>query len=170
MSENIIFSNLSLNSITDYLNKNETEKLFKLIVEPIYDELTTQQDITIINKLSSGQQMFILYDFVRTQVLQGGFIQLIQNKYISFLIPLCDKFPSLELYKMSQIFDNVLKIYSLNVKILGKETNLDEFVSLYNEFKEFEHLDQEFINEDPICLKIITNYILQYPNEFHLRK
>ncbi|RZA15885.1 MAG: DUF4375 domain-containing protein, partial [Proteobacteria bacterium] len=35
-----------------------------------------------MDELSEGQQLFLAYDYLRTQVLQGGFLQFVVNGYV----------------------------------------------------------------------------------------
>jgi hypothetical protein len=133
-----------------------TEELFEFLVEPIHEELYRRQDFTFIDQLSEGQQLLVSYDYVRLQVLQGGFIQLIQNGYIGILPPMPAWLQTIGAAEMAKLIDDVLKVYVLNRELLDKSTTVEEFARLYDELGEFAILDEQFsrLNEPTIQLMI----------------
>jgi hypothetical protein len=140
--------------------------IYDLLALPLHEELYKRQDFSFIETLSPGQELMIRYDYVRMQVLQGGFIQLIQNGYISLLPPMPAMLTQLEAADMAKLLDDVLKVYALNVEYLSKETSVEEFAKLYDEFKEFELLDQQFTELNPKTERALVDYALKYPDEF----
>lgn len=134
------------------------EEIFEWLAEPIHEELYKRQDFTFIDQLSETQQLLISYDYVRMQVLQGGFIQMIQNGYIGILPTMPDWLNRLGDKHMAKTIDDVLKVYVLNRELLDKETSVEEFAKLYDELQEFVALDEQFQhqNEDTIH-KIVTH-------------
>lgn len=158
--------NIPLNELVEQYEQGNCEQVFERLLLPIHEELYKKQDFSFISTLSPGQELFLRYDYVRTQVLQGGWIQLIQNGYVNLLLPLPEMFEQLGCSDISKLIDNVLKVYTLNHDALSKETNVEEFAKLYEEFTEFEALDTEFsvLNEETI--KSLVEYALRFPDEF----
>lgn len=146
--------------------QNETEAIFEQLVLPLHEELYKKQDFSFIETLSPGQELLIRYDYVRMQVLQGGFIQLIQNGYINLLLAMPEMLTQVGAPEMAQLLDDVLKVYTLNADDLGKETSVEEFAKLYEEFKEFEGLDAHFTELNPKTEQAIVAYALRFPDEF----
>lgn len=146
--------------------QNETEAIFEQLVLPLHEELYKKQDFSFIETLSPGQELLIRYDYVRMQVLQGGFIQLIQNGYINLLLAMPEMLTQVGAPEMAQLLDDVLKVYTLNADDLGKETSVEEFAKLYEEFKEFEGLDAHFTALNPKTEQAIVAYALRFPDEF----
>jgi len=146
--------------------EHETETIFEQLVLPLHEELYKKQDFSFIESLSPGQELLIRYDYVRMQVLQGGFIQLIQNGYINLLLAMPEMLIQVGAPDMAQLLDDVLRVYTLNAEDLGKETSVEEFAKLYEEFKEFEGLDALFAELNPATEKAIVAYALRFPDEF----
>lgn len=146
--------------------QNETEAIFEQLVLPLHEELYKKQDFSFIETLSPGQELLIRYDYVRMQVLQGGFIQLIQNGYINLLLAMPEMLTQVGAPEMAQLLDDVLKVYTLNADDLSKETSVEEFAKLYDEFKEFEGLDAHFTELNPKTEQAIVAYALRFPDEF----
>lgn len=134
------------------------EELFEFLAEPIHEELYKRQDFTFVDELSEGQQLLISYDYVRMQVLQGGFIQFIQNGYIGILLPLPEWLSRVGDAAMSKTIDDVLKVYVLNRELLDKETTVEEFARLYDELQEFQILDDQFAQQNAETVHLIVTY------------
>ncbi|HYD21398.1 MAG TPA: DUF4375 domain-containing protein, partial [Flavipsychrobacter sp.] len=100
--------------LKEKMASNDPVELFETLVEPIHEELYRRQDFTFIDQLSVGQQLMVSYDYVRMQVMQGGFIQLIQNGYIGILLPMPAWLQDIGAGDMAKVIDDVLKVYVLN--------------------------------------------------------
>lgn len=142
------------------------EELFEFLVEPLHEELYKQQDFTFIDELSTGQQLLISYDYVRMQVLQGGFIQMIQNGYVGILPAMPEWLKMVKDRHMAKTIDDVLKVYVLNREMLDKQTSVEEFAKLYDELKEFETLDEQFMAQNDDTIKLIADYALAHAEDF----
>ncbi len=122
----------------------DQEALFSLLSQPLHEKLYEKQDFNYIDELSDSQQLMIVYDYVKMQVLQGGFIQLIQNKYTLLVATLHELLQRVNAADMAQVLDDALKVYVLNRELLDKEYSSEEFAKLYTELKEFEAIDRRF--------------------------
>ena len=141
-------------------------ELYDLLVQPLHEELYRRQDFTFLDDLSEGQQLIISFDYVQMQVMQGGFIQLIQNGYIGLLPQLPGWLQVFGDHEMAQVIDDVLKVYVLNREMLDQKTTVEEFAQLYNEFKEFELLDDKFRELKDKTNDKILQYAITHIDEF----
>lgn len=157
---------ISLSELIALQEQNEIEAIFEQLVLPLHEELYKQQDFSFIETLSPGQELLIRYDYVRMQVLQGGFIQLIQNGYVNLLLSMPQMLKQVGAEPMGQLLDDVLKVFSLNYEGLSKETSVEEFAKLYEEYTEFEALDARFAEENAATENAIVAYALRFPDEF----
>jgi hypothetical protein len=140
--------------------------LYDLLAQPLHEELYKQQSFGFMEKLSVEQQMVLAFDYIQSQTLQGGFLQLIQNKYISLLLPAIEGLKQIGNRDMVSLLDDVLKVYVLNHEALEKETTVQEFAALYNEFKEFELLDGRFGELHRHTLREVIRYATLHPEAF----
>lgn len=134
-------------SNTEYQKLKEegkNEELYQLICQPLHEQLYKKQDFNYVDELSENQQLVIVYDYVKMQVLQGGFIQLIQNGYVLLLPTLHGLLQRVDAQDMAQVLDDALKVYVLNRELLDKEYSVNDFARLYEELKEFEDIDNRF--------------------------
>lgn len=138
------------------LDNGQVAEAFEAIANPLHEELYRRQTFDFMDELPAIQQLILSFDYIQNQAGQGGFIQLIQNGYISLLVTAIEAFQALNIAPdMVQLLDNVLKIYVLNREALDKETSVEEFSKLYDEFKEFEPIDQQFTETKEEVLKEI---------------
>jgi len=144
--------------------------LYDLLTQPLHEEMYKRQSFEFMNELSEGQQLLLSYDYVQTQVLQGGFIQFIQNGYVSLLLSLPGWLEDIGANEMSKVIDDVLKVYVLNRERLDTETSVEDFAKLYNEFKEFEILDNEFARLNDETIHQILDYALEAIEDFAIIK
>lgn len=132
------------NDVTKAYSDGDLDHVYELLVEPLHVELYKRQTFEFMDELSAGQQLLLAYDYLRTQVVQGGFIQFIQNGYVGLLPSLIEQLNLVGAKEMADVLDDVLKVYVLNIDQLGKQTTVDEFARLYDEFKEFEQIDSRY--------------------------
>ena len=142
------------------------DELYELLVEPLHEELYRRQDFTFIDELSPGQQLIVGYDYLRTQVLQGGFIQFIQNGYVGLLPSIIEQLYMIGANEMAVVLDDVLKVYVLNRELLNKPTTVEEFAKLYEEFKEFEIIDERYHKLNLPTEKLMLDYAASHLDEF----
>jgi hypothetical protein len=145
---------------------DDKEVYFDLLAQPLHQELYNREDFNFLDDLSDGQQLLLSYDYVREQVMQGGFIQLIQNGYIHLLPQMPGWLNEIGDVEMSLLLDDVLKVYVLNHELLDKKTTVEEFALLYQELKEFEILDERFYNLNDNTRDLILNYATKHIEDF----
>jgi Domain of unknown function (DUF4375) len=158
---------LKLSLIKDVQTKPDSvAAIYDLLTIPLAEELYHRQTFDFFDELSEGQQLLLSYEYVQNQVLQGGFIQLIQNGYIGLLPDLPEWLEKVDAKPMAKVIDDVLKVYVLNREALEKKTSVEEFAQLYNEFQEFEMLEDEFLHHNEATLGLIIKYALNHLPEF----
>ncbi len=153
--------------VLEAYNTGDLDKVYDLLVNPLHEELYKKQTFEFIDELSGGQKLLICYDYLRTHVLGGGFIQLIQNGYIYLLPTIIEQLQKIyATIPLVQTLDDVLKVYVLNREALTKETTVEEFARLYTEFKEFEQLDDQFNATYVETERMMLVYAISHLEEF----
>lgn len=136
------------------------KEAFEMLAGPLHQALYEAQSFELLDTLSPAEQLVLSFDYVQAQVGQGGFIQLIQNGYISLLVTVIEAMQLLGTgAKMIPVLDDVLKVFVLNKDMLGRETSVEEFGKLYEEFTEFEMLDNHFDAERLSVIAEVVKHI-----------
>ena len=134
------------------------------IMDAIGGELTDAS----MPRLAADQITLLAYVILRNEVMDGGFIQLIHNGYgpFIFLNPFAKAmnqwgardFRNL-IYKGRQLFEKY-----------GKELTADctdeEFMALYEQYPEFDDLDDEFVGMEEEVTTLVARYIDEHVANF----
>jgi len=148
------------------ISSGDMNAYYDLLCQPLHEELYRRQDFSFFDELSEGQQMLICYDYIQNHVLQGGFIQLIQNGYVKMLVPMPQWLHAAGDSQMAQVIDDALKAYVHNRDILDKETTVEEFAGLYELLPDFPPLDELFKQYHPKTVETMLNYATNHIHEF----
>lgn len=142
------------------------DDVYERLVEPLHEELYKRQTFDFVDELSDGQQLLLTYDYLRTQVTQGGFIQFIQNGYVALLPNIIEQLMMVGAHEMAKVLDDVLKVYVLNREALNKQTSVEEFAKLYDEFREFEILEERWLTLNVPSEKMMLDYAVTHLTNF----
>jgi hypothetical protein len=140
--------------------------LFDLLAEPLHEELYRRQEFHFMDELTDGQQLILSYDYLRSQIAQGGFIQFLVNGYIGLLPEMPGWLQRMGADEMAQVVDDAIKVYVLNHDLFAKELSNEEFARLYEELKEFEIIDSRFAALNDVTIHIIMDYAKKHIDEF----
>lgn len=161
MDKPSIITDITKSEVKYLLQDQKIQEAYELMVEPLHEALYESQSFDLLDKLSVEERVALAFDYIRTQVGAGGFIQLIQNGYVSLILIVIEGLQELNTAAgMATILDDVLKVYVLNVDMLSKETSVDEFAKLYNEFKEFDILEERFEASKVATMEAIINHCI----------
>lgn len=153
----------TLQKVQEEKNYNE---YYDLLCQPLHEELYKRQDFTFFEELSNGQQMLVCYDYIQNHVLQGGFIQLIQNGYVNMLVPMPEWLMLADAEPMALLIDDALKVYVNNRDILDRETSVEEFAQLYELVPDFQPLDERFAQLHEETIATMLDYATHHIDEF----
>lgn len=157
---------VSIDAIRKASAAGDDNELYDLLAQPLHEEMYRRKTFDFIDELSDGQQLLLAYDYARMQVGQGGFIQFIQNGYISLLPAMIEQLYKIGALDMAKVMDDVLKVYVLNRDLLNKPTTVQEFAQLYDELKEFEGIDERFGSYNDLTVKLMLGYAMNHLGEF----
>ncbi|MBA3827387.1 MAG: DUF4375 domain-containing protein [Taibaiella sp.] len=104
-------------------------------------------------------QLRDLYDLLSPHLLQGGFIQLIQNGYVRLLLPLHEELTAANMNDMALLIDDALRQYVVDHDALDKPTTVQEFAQLYQQLPAFGPLHQRFIALHPATVERIVEHM-----------
>ena len=146
--------------LPECVQKQQWETAFEMLAEPLHVALYEARSFDLLDTLSPAERLVLSFDYVQAQVGQGGFIQLIQNGYVSLLVTVIEALQMLGTGKeMIAVLDDALKVFVLNKDTLNRETSVEAFGKLYEAFPEFEVLDSRFYMERQSVVVEIVKYI-----------
>ena len=134
------------------------------IKEAIGGELTADT----LSELNSDQITLLAWDTLHQEVMDGGFVQLIHNGYGPFIF----KNPfakAVKLWGMRELSRLIYDAHSLYVKYheqIERDCTDDEFMALFEQFPEFDDLDDEFVEREEEWTEQVAHYIDEHIEKF----
>ena len=134
------------------------------IKEAIGGELTADT----LSELNSDQITLLAWDTLHQEVMDGGFVQLIHNGYGPFIF----KNPfakAVKLWGMRELSRLIYDAHSLYVKYheqIECDCTDDEFMALFEQFPEFDDLDDEFVEREEEWTEQVAHYIDEHIEKF----
>ena len=133
-----------------------------------YQAIVQSGDMRIMNEFSDEQKTIYSYTHIYAQVSQGGFVQLLENKYGKFL-----EHPSflrtltrLGCEEIVIVLSKVLDVYKKNKNTFDQEKSVDDFAKLYNKYPQLEVLEAEYNKVLGITNRKIHTYIQDHLKDF----
>ena len=132
---------MTYNESVDFLNAT-TDSL----IDRIGGQLTEQN----MNLLTLNEHIMLAYRYLRDEVMEGGFIQLIQNGYGPYVLlgplPMLMK-RELGLKKFGQLLFNVQHEYKANRETLEADKDDDEFMAQYEQFEQLNDYGDDYLDD-----------------------
>ena len=138
------------------------------IKEAIGGQLTAET----LGELNSDQITLLAWDVLHEEMMDGGFVQLIHNGYGPFIF----KNPfakALKLWGMRELSKLIYDAHTLYVKYhekIEQDCTDDEFMALFEQFPEFDDMDDEFVEREEEWTNDIAHFIDEHIERFALVK
>lgn len=110
---------------------------------------------------NGNQHSLLAYYFLREEVMQGGFVQLIQNGYGGYVFdnPTAKALKQFGAVDTAKIVYKAKDIYDFNREELERETTEEEFLAMYVDFEQFDELEELFFEIEEEQTAIIAQYV-----------
>ncbi len=118
--------------------------------------------------LHPDQITLLAYDLVRTEVSDGGFIQLIHNGYGPFVFhnPFAKAMRLWGLRDYQKLIYRGRKLYDELGPQIEQEMSDEEFMALYEQFPQFDDLDDELITTEEETTSAVAIYVDEHIDTF----
>ena len=107
--------------------------------------------------LTADQHTLLAYAILRDELSEGGFCQLIQNGYGSYIFhnPFAKVLRAWGLKDLSKLIYAARQLYDAHCADLERPRTDEEFMAMYEQYEAFDDLDEEFIeNEEEYTARI----------------
>ena len=138
------------------------------IKETIGGELTAET----LGELNSDQITLLAWQTLHDEVMDGGFVQLIHNGYGVFIFknPLAKALKLWGLRDLSKLIYDAHTLYVKYHEQIERECTDEEFMALFEQFPEFDDMDDEFVEKEEGWTEQIARYIDEHIARFALVK
>ncbi|WP_417129962.1 DMP19 family protein [Phocaeicola sp.] len=118
--------------------------------------------------LNGYQHTLLGYHFFREEVMEGGFVQLIQNGYGPYIFdnPFAKAMRMFGAKDFSKLIYEAKKIYDAHRTDLEKERTEEEFMAMYEQYEAFDDLEEQFMEEEEQITALIATYVDEHLDSF----
>ena len=144
-----------------YEVQNNAGKYLLLFIEKYFQVLSSDPTGQVQNKFTIEQSILLAFGVMDGEVCNGGFIQLIENGYGSYIFdsPLSSFLNQWGATRIAAILDKARPIYYAKKEVLEHEKTLEEFAKMYQKHPEFGVLENNLYSIIDAEKAIIKNYI-----------
>ena len=118
--------------------------------------------------LNGYQHTLLGYHFFREEVMEGGFVQLIQNGYGPYIFdnPFAKVMRLWGAKEFAKLIYSAKKIYDENRADLEKDRDDEEFMAMYEQYEAFDELEEQFMDMEESVTARIAEYVDNHIEEF----
>lgn len=145
-----------------------TDAFVHVFVEAIRQAVNGELTVETMALLNADQMTLLAWDILHEEVMDGGFVQLIHNGYGPFIF----KNPfakAVRLWGMRDLSKLIYDAHTLFLKYRDQievECTEDEFMALFEQFPEFDEMDDAFVENEEAWTAQIAEYIDQHIEQF----
>lgn len=148
---------------------NEGMDAFILVFnDAIMEAIGGELNETTMQELNGEQITLLAYIILRNEVMDGGFVQLIHNGYggFIFLNPFAKAMRLWGAHDFSKLVYKGRKLFEKYGEELTKECSDEEFMALFEQYPDFDVLDDEFVECEEEVTEIIARYVDEHIEQF----
>lgn len=118
--------------------------------------------------LNGYQHTLLGYHFFREEVLEGGFVQLIQNGYGPYIFdnPFAKAMRMFGAKDFSKLIYEAKKIYDAHRADLEKDCTEEEFMAMYEQYEAFDDLEEKYMEDEEQITAQIASYVDEHLDFF----
>ena len=133
----------------------------KVFVDAINDAIGGKLDADTLPQLNADQVTLLAYDILHTEVMDGGFVQLIHNGYGAFIFknPFGKAVRQWGLDDLARVIKKVHRLYSKYHEEIERDCTDEEFMALFERMDEFDDFDDCFVENEEEWTDRVAHYI-----------
>lgn len=139
-----------------------------LIHDRIMDAIGGRLDASTMPLLNGHQITLLAYVTLRDEVMDGGFVQLIHNGYgpFIFLNPFAKAMRLWGAHDFSNLVYKARRLYEKYEKKITQDCSDEEFMALFEQYPEFDDLDDAFVEMEEDVTDLICHYVDDHLEDF----
>lgn len=140
----------------------------KLFADAVLESVGGKLTADNMNELTTDQITLLAYIWLRDEVMDGGFVQLIHNGYGPFIFdnPFAKMMKEWGLRDFSKVIYAVRKLYIAHKDELEEECSDEDFMALFERFPEFDDFDDNFVENEEEWTAAVAHYVDEHLENF----
>lgn len=145
------------------------DQFFTTIINAFKQQVGEEElNAQAMQQLTADQITLWGYMILRDELMDGGFVQLIYNGYGPFFFdnPFAKAMRLWGLHDFSKLLYKAKKVYDEHKADLTKERSDEDFMALFEQYPEFDDLDDEFVEEEENITSAVAYYVDEHMTDF----
>ena len=144
------------------------DAFLQVFVKAIYDAIGGNLTAENMGELNTDQLTLLAWDTLHQEVMDGGFVQLIHNGYGPFIFknPVAKVLRLWEMRELSKLIYDAHTLWLKHRDIIEKDCTDEEFMALFEQFPDFDDLDDQFVEYEEEWMEDIAHYIDDHLEKF----
>ena len=140
----------------------------KVFVDAIYEAIGGELNAETMPMLSADQVTLLAFDILHTEVMDGGFVQLIHNGYGAFIFknPFGKAIRQWGIDELASVIKKVHRLYSKYHEEIERDCTDEEFMGLFERMEEFDNFDDCFVENEEEWTARVAYYIDEHVDHF----
>ena len=145
-----------------------TDAFLTVVHDAILEAIGGEVNAETLPLLNGEQTTLLAYFILREEVMDGGFIQLIHNGYgpFIFLNPFAKAMRLWGAHEFSKLVYKGRKLFEKHGEALTTDCSDEEFMALFEQYPDFDDLDDEFIEMEEEVTDTIAHYVDEHLEQF----
>ena len=138
------------------------DAFLQVFIDAIREAIGGEPTVETMAELNADQMTLLCWDTLHTEVLDGGFIQLIHNGYGPFIFKNPFAKALNKMWGMRELSKMIYEVHTLWLKhreTLEADCSDDEFMALFEQHPEFDDYDDRFIENEEQWTEQIAHYV-----------
>ena len=148
--------------------KENMDAFLNVIVKAIYDAIGGELTAETMQQLNADQITLLAWNILHDEVMDGGFVQLIHNGYGPFIFknPLAKALRQWDLRELSKLIYEAHTLWLKHREIIENDCTDEEFMALFEQFPDFDNLDDQFVEYEEEWTEEIAHYVDDHLDRF----
>lgn len=144
------------------------DKFLQTILDAFKAQVGEELNADSMQKLNADQITLWGYMLLREELMDGGFVQLIYNGYGPFFFenPFAKAMRLWGLHDFSKLLYKAKKAYDEHKADLTRERSDEDFMALFEQYPQFDDLDDEFVEEEENITSAVAHYVDEHMSQF----
>lgn len=144
------------------------DAFLQVFVKAMYNTIGGQLTPETMGELNADQLTLLAWDTLHQEVMDGGFIQLIHNGYGPFIFknPVAKVLRLWEMRELSKLIYEAHTLWLKHKEKIEKDCTDEEFMALFEQFPDFDDLDDQFVEYEEEWTEDIAHYVDDHLERF----
>ena len=144
------------------------DAFLQVFVKATYDAIGDELTAETMQELNADQITLLAWNILHEEVMDGGFVQLIHNGYGPFIFknPFAKALKLWDLKELSKLIYDAHTLWLKHRENIEKDCSDEEFMALFEQFPEFDDLDDLFVEHEEEWTEDIAHYVDDHLERF----